>query len=799
MEPFKKFFLAVRFIGLRQVLRTVAYTGTLARLETRFPTASQTPAAKIFKPEALISAAPAPRGAAFKFKHGIELQVEFLGNTAVRLTWKPGELPVPYAVVEDGWEDVPMEVDEGEDGWRVSSEGVTLLVGGNGRLRYFKGEELFREEAPPSYQAPIWRQSAALDEHAHLYGLGERSRFNLRGGRYRLWNTDPDGSYGHGEDPLYMSIPAYTCLQPGGGYLIFYENSFDGEIGFEDQAEAVFLGGALRYVVFAEGPPEALHDYTRLTGRAPLPPRWVLGFHQSRWSYETEAEVREVAEGFKRHDLPLAAIHLDIDYMRGYRVFSVDKTRFPDLKGLTTDLEAGGIKTVTILDPGVKWDPGYDVFREGRDQGVFCQLPDGKTLRGLVWPGWAVYPDFTHPAARRWWGGYYRRLVSEGVAGFWHDMNEPAAFTAGGADTVPRATVHEMDGRKGIHEEGHNLYGLLMNRAGFEALRELQPEKRPWLLTRSGWAGVQRYAWKWSGDVESSWEALRMTVGTLLSTGVSGIPYSGSDIGGFSGSPSEELFVRWFQMAAFTPFFRNHAAKGTARSEPWVFGEPALSICREFLRLRRRLLPYLYTLGWEASQTGAPLMRPVWWRQPEERVLWDIEDAFLLGDALLVAPVVERGATERRVRLPTGRWYSFWDDEVVEGGRESAADTPLERIPVFVRAGSVIPMAPDIHGEGPKLHIYPPAGEGSGSSAMYCDAGEGYGDMRVDRFEVGWEGGELVVKRESEGEYGGTDDYGVVVHGVVAGKGVVDGKGIETRGGEMRTGPFTELRIATDD
>jgi alpha-glucosidase len=252
-----------------------------------------------------------------------------------------------------------------------------------------------------------------------------------------------------------------------------------------------------------------------------------LGYHQSRWGYKNEADIRQVAQGFQTHDLPLSAIHLDIDYMDGYRVFTVDRDRFPDLAQLAQDLAAQGIKTVTILDPGVKVDPKYFLYQEGQQGNHFCKLPGGKDLEGLVWPGWSVYPDFTHPATRSWWGRQYPRLLDQGVAGIWHDMNEPTSFAAWGDMTIPLNTRHDLDGAQGDHRQAHNLYGLLMNRAGYEALRSLRPQRRPWLISRSGWAGLQRYAWNWTGDIESTWEALRMTIPTLLGQGLSGLAFSG--------------------------------------------------------------------------------------------------------------------------------------------------------------------------------------------------------------------------------------------------------------------------------
>ncbi|NUM47112.1 MAG: hypothetical protein HUU38_20620, partial [Anaerolineales bacterium] len=383
-----------------------------------------------------------------------------------------------------------------------------------------------------------------------------------------------------------------------------------------------------------------------------------------------------------------------------------------------------------------------------------------------------------------------------------------------------------LEGRDGGHVEGHNVYGMQMNRAGFDALgkywgnpgeegrkphpstaletdssrgevisrsperqtkgqdAETKERKRPWIVSRSGWVGNQRYAWNWTGDSESSWAAMRMTVGQVLNMGLSGQPFTGPDIGGFSGEPGAELFVRWFQMAAFMPFFRVHSAKGTSPREPWVYGEEVLGICREFMKLRERLMPYLYTLAWEASQTGAPVCRPLFWledpltpqpplpagegerlpsprgrRVGDEGELWGVDEVFLLGNALLIAPVLELGAKLKRIPLTSDRWYNFWRDDVLDDSDFVESRVTLDRIPVLVRGGSILPMA---EGGGLTLHVYPDR-EGRASGVVYSDAGEGYGAWRVDRFV--WEDGTL--RKEEEGEFEWMwGEVRVEVHGV---------------------------------
>ncbi|GAB4579231.1 MAG: glycoside hydrolase family 31 protein [Anaerolineales bacterium] len=815
----QKFLLAVQFIGFWAVVRTILYAVYRDWMNRGYKPNSE----PRLNPGNLQGFDPSPHGGVFRFENGIALEVYFLAPDIIRTTWTPGKLPAPYALTHETLDETLSPISpqvylatRKENGAQIfTTPALTLTVFPNGRLEYRNPTgQLLREEHVPERLGDAWLQSFTLHPSEHIYGLGERAApLNLREGAYRFWNTDPAGSYGLGTDPLYVTIPVWIGKHEGGSYLVFYENSWEGEVEFSKipgvprssqelkelegiegtyrHSRIAFAGGALRTYFIPGDLPHLTRRFSDLTGRAKLPPRWALGFHQSRWGYMNEGDIREVAAGFRERDLPLAAIHLDIDYMRGFRVFTVDESRFPDLGKLAGDLGAQGVKLVTIIDPGVKVDGQYDVYREGVAGGMFCEW-DGKLVRSLVWPGWCAHPDFTRAKVREWWGGYYARLLDQGVAGIWHDMNEPATMAAWGELTLPRVTEHDLEGRGGGHVEAHNVYGMQMNRAGFEAMeryfrtpQDLHPStalesgasvfkvqsrsaqdakggrnsgKRPWILSRSGWAGNQRYAWNWTGDTESSWAAMRMTIGQVLNLGLSGQPFTGPDIGGFSGEPGAELFVRWFQMAAFMPFFRVHSAKGTSPREPWVYGEDVVGICREFMKLRERLLPYLYTLAWEASQTGAPLNRPLFWLESDNPELWDTDDVFLLGDDLLIAPVLEPGAKLRRIPLTPDRWYNFWREDVLDESDFVESRVTLDRIPVLARGGSILPLA---EGDGLTLHVYPNR-EGNACGVLYSDAGDGYGAGRVDRFV--WAAGELT--REEEGEVGWAwGEVRVEVHG----------------------------------
>lgn len=744
-------------------------------------------------PGALEEAAAQPGGGRFRFAQA-GLEVHFLAPDLVRVTWEPGELPLPYALARCDWPPVEPGLCQTAEGWLLTTPALQVTVHADGGLAFADGSgRLLRRELPPQREGQSWLHTAWLRPEEHLYGLGERAMpLNLRGQVLQLWNLDPLGAYGPRRDPLYLGVPVYLGLHEGGSYLVFFENSFRAVLALEEEAQARFEGGALRYYFIPGPPPRALERYSQLTGRPPLPPRWALGFHQSRWGYRSEADIRQVVAGFREHDLPLSAVHLDIDHMRGYRVFTVDRRRFPDLAGLAREMAEQGIHLVAIVDPGVKADRDFDLFRQGVEGGFFCTLPGGRLLLAPVWPGWCAFPDFTNPATRAWWGQLHGRLLAAGISGFWNDMNEPAAFTAWGEPTLPWATRHAMEGRGGDHREAHNLYGLLMNRACYEGLRRLRPERRPFLLSRSGWAGLQAYAWNWTGDIEGTWQALRQTVPTLLGLGLSGIPFSGPDIGGFAGAPSAELYLRWFQLAALLPFFRSHAACDTPRREPWCYGEPTLGIVRRFLQLRQRLMPYLYTLAWEASQSGHPLVRPLFWPAGQERELWDVEDAFLLGEALLVAPILEEGARSRSLLLPRGRWYGFWEEDSWEGPGPVHLEAPLERIPLLVRAGSVLPLEEEGH---LVLHLYPP-GAGSGQGRLYSDAGEGYGPGRLDTFRLERVADGLELAWEGEGDYPWPyPEVEVCLHGPALRRAWVDGVEVACRPRRFRSQAFRKARI----
>jgi alpha-glucosidase len=458
--------------------------------------------------------------------------------------------------------------------------------------------------------------------------------------------------------------------------------------------------------------------------------------------------------------------------MDGYRVFTWDRERFPDPAGLIAELRADGFRVVTITDPGVKIDESYSVYTEGRSNGYFCVTREGEEFWNEVWPGLCAFPDFTNPRAREWWGSLHAGLVDAGVAGVWCDMNEPSLFVPR-QSTMPEDAVHPGGGQARPHGSVHNAYGSLMAEAARGGLSRLRPDSRPFVISRAGYAGLQRHAMQWTGDNSSWWEHLWMSMPQLQNLGLSGLAWAGVDIGGFFGDCDGELLARWTEFGAFQPFCRNHSAMGTAPQEPWAFGEPWETVCRSMLELRMQLVPYLYTLFEECHRTGAPVLRPLLWDHPDDPTTYAADDEFLVGSSLLVAPITRPGIEHRHVYLPAGSWAHWWTGEVIEGPAHVLAHAPLGRPAVYARCNTPIPMWPVVQhtNEVPGFLTWKVfVGPGSGSGALYEDAGDGYGPVcrrtahvergsdRLVRFSLSPRSGEFVpARRETFVEFVGGD------------------------------------------
>jgi alpha-glucosidase len=622
---------------------------------------------------------------------------------------------------------------------------------------------LLNSDAAPGmgWEAKKCRSYRALATDEMFFGCGERSGLlNHRGAKLTFWNTD-DWNHTYLTDPLYVSIPFLISTRPGAHYGIFWDNSHRSQFNFQesDRYSLESDAGEIDYYFIAgDSVRDVVRGYTELTGKMWMPPRWALGFHQCRWSYMSAKEILDVAGQFRRRKIPCSAIYCDIDYMDRYRVFTWNPKTFPNPRQLVRRLGRQGIKLVAIVDPGVKNDDRCVVCRDGKKEDVFVKRPDGKVFTGKVWPGECVFPDFTNPRVREWWKQWHKALTDVGVAGIWNDMNEPAVWDKTTGGTMPLDNLHDYEGQGSTHARAHNVYGQCMAQAAHEALRELRPDERPFVITRAAYAGIQRYAMVWTGDNHSRWEQLAVSIPECLNLSLSGVPFCGADVGGFGSNCTGELLARWTQAGAFFPFFRNHSARGTRRQEPWAFGPEIEEICRRYIRLRYRLMPYLYNLFREAATDGTPIMRPLFWEFPDDPHGYAVDDQFLLGADILVAPVIKPAATQRPVWLPTGAdWYNYWTKKKHTGGQHITAKAPLDTLPLFVRAGSIIPMA-----EPATLEVYPGR---KTSGHLYEDDGASFayerGEYSLTHFT--WKSGKLRAERLATGYISAAKSYRVRV------------------------------------
>lgn len=614
-----------------------------------------------------------------------------------------------------------------------------------------------------------------------LLGGGERTEaLDKRGARMVFYNVDPPESHSETTGPMYASIPFWMGLRQGRAYGIFMDSArrsdLDAGASHPNVMSFGTVDGDLTYYVFAgPTPAQVLQRYADLTGYTPLPPRWALGYAQSRWSYMSEEHLRSVADEFRRRKIPCDTLYLDIDYMDGYRVFTWNRWRFPDPERMLRELGEQGFKVVTIIDPGVKADPTDETYAEGLERDYFVRRGDGSLFVGTVWPGESVFADFSRADVRQWWGERHRTLLDPGIAAIWVDMNEPSltdrlvpgAGVPHGSSMPPDA-VHRPQGPDGPslpHAQFHNAYGLEMARATYEGQQLLRPERRPFVLTRSGYAGIQRYAALWTGDNQSTWDHMRLAMRMCLTLGLSGVPFVGFDCGGFWGAATGELLVRFTQLGALFPFFRNHSAMETPAQEPWQFGQPFEAMCRSAIELRYRLLPYLYTAFAQSARDGGPIARAMAYAFPEEDALAPLDDQFLVGDALLAAPVCVENQIARAVTFPPGRWIDWLTGERFRGPSRPTVSAPLDVLPLFAREGSIVPLGPVMQYVGERaaepitLACY--LGDKDGARAegtLYEDDGESPayrgGAFRRTRFTTERTGNMVTLKAEAlEGDF----------------------------------------------
>ena len=568
----------------------------------------------------------------------------------------------------------------------------------------------------------------------------------------------------------------------------FLDNAYRGSYEFSHKEEyrVHFAGGQYTEYIFA-GPrmPEILTAYTWLTGRTAPPPLWSLGYHQCRWFDYTQDAVEGLAQRHRDEGIPCDALWLDIDYMDGYRVFTWNTDSFPDAPGMLKRLAEKGFRTITIIDPGVKHDPGYGVFDQAVERDVLCRTEGGDIYIGQVWPGNTAFPDFATQEAREWWGELNAAHVESGLAGIWNDMNEPAT---GNID--PRAM--RFNRGRDSHERYHNQYALLMAMGTTQGLLAAMPDKRTFVLSRAGFAGIQRYAANWMGDNLSRWDHLWVSIPMGTGLGLSGQAFVGADIGGFAGNSNAELYLRWMQYGALTPFCRNHSEIGNVDQYAWAWGDVVQSIVREALRLRYRLMPYIYAAFLTASETGAPVQRPLVFDHQDDPLVRDLDDEYLFGRDLLVAPVLQAGQTSRQVYLPEGDWYDWHSGERFNGRSFIQVPTPMEQIPVFARGGAVIPLWPEApdstdgyHPGVIELHLFVPTVDGEHRSLLQEDDGLTFAADRGRRYRseltLTRSGDRLELRADVDGEgypEFAREAFRLVVHGAQPASVRLDGAGV---------------------
>jgi alpha-glucosidase (family GH31 glycosyl hydrolase) len=598
-----------------------------------------------------------------------------------------------------------------------------------------------------------------LDPKDHFYGTGERgTSLDKRGQLFESYNTQRGGY----ETPLPTMNLNVPLLCSTNGYALYFDNTFKGifDLGRTDSTTFSYTaaGGEIS-LYFLEGRsiPEQLDKYTWLTGRQPLPPRWAFGFIQSKNRYASESEVRSIARTIRDRGFPCDAIVLDLAWFKNMGDLSWDTAAWPAHRQLVEDLLANGMKTLLITEPYIVQPSS--AFTPAAEKRYLATDSSGQPYLLNNW--WscrncaAALLDMTNPDARRWWwsrhpepfGGSTEPFVS----GIWTDLGEP--------ERHPEGMRHYLGSAGRIH----NIYNLLWARTIFEGFNELRPGKRVVNLTRSGFAGIQRYGvLTWSGDVARSFGGLAVQLPMLLNMGMSGIAYHGSDLGGYARMPTTpELYIRWMQLGMFSPTARAHGAGENVHgfpTEPWMFGPEAEDISRAYIRLRYAFLPYIYTLAFQNYSTGMPLARPLFFADPDDPRLLNEASSYLWGDAFVVSPVLEPGVSTKKVYLPKGTWVNFWTDELLTGGDSSIVEAPLDRMPLFVRAGAVIPTAPVMLHTGERpidtviVLIYARKGT-SDSFTMYEDDGESqeyqHGVFALTTFSQDWihgkEGYELVL------------------------------------------------------
>ena len=694
------------------------------------------------------------------------LRILALRDDVLRITMSPTkELPdnASWAVLPDA-RNASVSVTPEQDDTSVGFDTQLLRVSVNRNTLAISvldsdGREIVSDSQPVEFKRDdsngdigfrVWKK---MPEDEHYFGLGEKAGpLDRRGGAFAQWNSDAY-HYQEGTDPLYDSIPFFLTDRAGISYGLFLDNTWRTEFDFgkemRDQYSFGAEGGPLDYyILYGPKPKQVEQDYAWLTGRTPLPPLWSFGFQQSRWSYGTERELRGIAQHLRADHIPSDVLYMDIDYQVKNRPFTLAPEKFPNFSSFVDELKRMQYHLILITDLHIAYLPNqsYAPYDTGAAADRFLRNPDGSEYVGKVWPGRSVFPDFMQKSTREWWGELYKKLYDEGVAGFWNDMNEPSVFDSP-TKTIPLNVQGPIDEpgfgkRIATQREVHNIMGMQNARATFEGLLNLKPDQRPFVLTRASYAGGQRYGATWTGDNSSSWSHLRMSTPMLESLGLCGFYMVGDDIGGYAGSPPMDLLTKWIEVGAFNPMDRDHTEHGTNPQEPWAGGPVPEAVRRRYIDERYRLMPYVYTTGENASQTGVPIMRPLFLEFPDATpdrhpLDLDADNEFLLGPDLLIAPnPYPDEVQDYSVVFPPVPWYDYWTglrvthewrttpidktaaQSTVVTDRSTQLETlivhpKIDLLPVYVRGGSVLPIQPLVQDteqtpDGPlELRVYP--------------------------------------------------------------------------------------------
>jgi alpha-glucosidase len=726
---------------------------------------------------------PVADGTVIKFEKGL-VKISQLedGIIRVRATGRDQfEADQSFALAPDAPRPKSIKVTETEEG--VAFE-TALLKGvisrDNGTIKiYDRSGKLLMEEPKEggiSFDSGKPGVVRVVPADEHFYGFGEKTGpLDKRGTMMTMWNLD--NVYTVNAEPLYQSHPYYLALRKGTAYGVFQDNSYKSvfDVGKSNPQRLSYRadGGELNYYfLYGPGPKEVIQRYGMVVGRYPLPPLWATGYMQCRYSYRDEGEVRAITGKFRKNNVPCDVIFLDIHYMDHYKVFSFDKKAFPDPAGLIAELEKQGFKVIVIVDPGVKVEKGYPVYEQGLANDYFVHNKGGGNFQARVWPGDVYFPDFLKPEVRDWWGSLHKFYTDLGVDGIWNDMNEPAGWERDVRPVpdlmVPSGKVPWLDmvhGPKDApveHAKVHNAYALLEAEGTYNGLKKLKPNDRPFIITRAGYPGIQRFSSVWTGDNSATWGHLQLSVPMLLNLGVSGVTMDGADIGGFVSNPTPEMYARWLQLGVFYPFCRTHTAIYMPSQDPFSYGPEVLTVSRAAIDLRYRLLPYTYSYFKTASETGLPVMRPMYLEFPDDEKTYQEAEQFMWGAGLLVAPVIREKARSKEIYLPAGKWYKFESAAMVQGPKQISEPVELATIPLFVREGAIIPLAPVMNYTSEKpwspLTVQFYASDKKSCFSLYEDDGRSFdylngSFLKTEFCQEPVSRGLVLSKKEGEGKY----------------------------------------------